>query len=120
MTRASGPQTLLQAAFVFISRMVGSSQWNNLDMCPSIPPILDTVRRTERTLEVVVGQVRERPYLQLDTLAHGQIEPQDNVFIEVGPRSRLSSDRYLYITTWTSNRSLLSHCIKRIFVIKTG
>ena len=75
MTRASGPQTLLQAAFVFTSRMVGSSQWNNLDICPSIPPVLDTVRRTECTLEVIVGQVREGPYLQLDTLAHGQIEP---------------------------------------------
>ena len=83
MTRASGPQTLLQAAFVVSSRVVGSSQWNNLGIFPSITPFLDTVRRTERTLEVIIGQAHARPYLQLDTRAHGQIEPQDNTFIDI-------------------------------------
>lgn len=83
MTRASGPQTLLQATFVFSSWMVGSSQWNNLDMCPSILPVLDAVRRAKRTLEVIIGVVRARSYPQLNTRAHVQTEPKENVSIEI-------------------------------------
>ena len=83
MARVSGPQTLLQAAFVSSSWTVGSSQWNNLDICPSILPVLDAAKRTKRTLEVIIGVVRARSYPQLNTRAHVQTEPKENVFIEI-------------------------------------